>query len=66
MTDFVSPPAAPVQSMAQAVDERPYRETRPKPKKRLPLERPKPAPENEPEVGIAEDDQPKHTLDIDA
>ena len=66
MADLLSPSAAPVQPMAPTIEERPHRESRPQAKKRLPVERPKPQPETETEAGLPEDDQPQHTLDIDA
>jgi hypothetical protein len=65
MADLLSPSAAPVQPMSQAIEERAYREAR-QPKKRLPPERPKSPPETDADAGLPEDDQPKHALDIDA
>jgi hypothetical protein len=66
MADSLSPSAAPVQPMSQAIEERPYRETRSQPKKRRVPERPKTAPEAAPDTGLSEDDLPKHALDINA
>lgn len=64
MADFLSPSAAPVQPMSQAVEERSYPEPRPRPKRRAPGEASAPAQETE--ADPAQDEQPKHTLDIDA
>jgi hypothetical protein len=66
MADLLNPSAAPVQPMSQAIEERPYRDTRSQAKKRSLPERPKPAAETDPEAGLAEDDLPKHVLDVDA
>jgi len=66
MADLLNPSAAPVQPMSQAIEERPYRGARSPAKKRSLPERPKPAPEADLEAGPAEDDLPRHALDIDA
>jgi hypothetical protein len=66
MADLLSPSAAPVQPMSQAIEERAYREPQSPAKKRVPPAPPKAAPVTETEAGLPEDDQPKHALDIDA
>jgi hypothetical protein len=67
MADLLSPSAAAVQPVAEAIQERPYRELRPQAKKRVPVNRrPQHEPPTETEAGLPDDDQPKHTLDIDA
>jgi hypothetical protein len=66
MADLLSPSAAPVQPMSQAIEEKDYRETRSSAKKRVLAPRPKPAAAVEPEAALPEDDQPKHAVDIDA
>lgn len=66
MADLLSPSAAPVQPMSQSIEERPYRPPRSPSKKHPPAERPRPAPEPEMDSGPPDDEQPKHTLDIDA
>lgn len=60
MDNFLSPSTAPIQPMARAVEERPFAESRQRPKKRLP----KPERSEEPDA-LGEDEQ-KHQLDLDA